>query len=72
MLSRLRVEMAAPRYAKVLIVLQQAKRSWHRLDAALVSARQSGTAASSLVEAHEALASLDRQLDRLTTLLGYE
>ena len=62
---------SAARYALVLIALRRAKRSWHRLDAALVAAQQSGVAESQLARAQDALMSLDRQLDRRAALLGW-
>ena len=71
MSSSVRIELAAGRYALALIALRRAKRSWHQLDAALVAAQQSGVADSQLAHAQDALMSLDRQLDRLATLLGW-
>ena len=68
-LPPLRIEMKATRYASAIYMLRQVKRSWHRLDAALVYAGNAGTGESELKIAWEALTAMDRELDRLTKLL---
>jgi hypothetical protein len=71
MSTRLRVELAAPRYARALLALSRANHAWHRLDAALVGARRQGAWNTHLDDAWEALSALERQLGRLTTILGH-
>jgi len=65
----LRIELDALRYALAVQALQNARRSWHQLDAALVNARQAG---GDVEAASLALATLDQHLDRLAQLLGAE
>ena len=69
LLPPLRVEIKALRYALAIRTLQRAKRSWHRLDAALVYAGNCGAGESELQLALQALAAMDQELDRLTKLL---
>jgi hypothetical protein len=68
----LRVELDALRYALAVQALQQARRSWHQLDAALVQAGQADSDNPHLATAGHALATLDRHLDQLAKLLGAE
>ena len=68
--QRLWVQLAAPHYAKALLALHQANRAWHRLDSALVKARQNNTSDPCLDDAWDALGSLERQLGSLARLLG--
>jgi hypothetical protein len=70
LLRPLYVEIRATRYALAIQTLRRAKRSWHRLDAALVNARNRGTAESELEGAWQALATMDQELDRLAQLLS--
>ena len=69
MLPPLRIEMQATRYALAIYALRRVKRSWHRLDAALVYAGNGGTGESELEIAWQALAAMDQELDRLVKLL---
>jgi len=69
LLPPLRIEMKAVRYALAIQTLRRAKRSWHRLDAALVYAGNCGAGESELQIAWQALAAMDQELDRLTKLL---
>ena len=68
-LPPLRVEMKAKRYALAVHTLYRAKRSWHRLDAALVYAGNCGAGESELEIAWQALAAMDQELTRLVKLL---
>jgi len=64
-----RVCLEGERYAEAYLALRQAKRAWHRLDAALVETRRLEAENSDLSRALEALAALDQQLARLGKLL---
>ena len=69
LLTPLRIEMKAARYALAIQTLRRAKRSWHRLDAALIYAGNGGARESELEIAWQALAMMDQELDRLMKLL---
>jgi hypothetical protein len=69
LLPPLRIEIKAVRYALAIQTLRRAKRSWHRLDAALVYAGNCGTGESELEIAWQALTDMDQELDRLVKLL---
>ena len=61
--------MKAARYALAIQTLRRAQRSWHRLDAALVYAGNGGAGESELEIAWQALAAMDKELDRLVKIL---
>jgi hypothetical protein len=61
-----RVCLEGERYGEAYLALRRARRAWHRLDAALIDLRH---LTPSVDRTWEALAALDRQLARLTTLL---
>ena len=69
LLPPLRIEMKAARYALAIHTLRRAQRSWHRLDAALVYAGNAGPGESDLEIAWQALAAMDKELDRLIKIL---
>ena len=69
LLPPLRIEIKALRYALAIQTLRRAKRSWHRMDAALVYAENGGAGDPELKIAWQELAAMDRELDRLTKLL---
>jgi hypothetical protein len=61
--------MKAARYALAIQTLRRAQRSWHRLDAALVYAGNGGAGESELEIAWQALAAMDKELDRIVKIL---
>ena len=69
MLPPLLIEIKAVRYALAVHALRRVKRSWHRLDAALVYAGNCGAGEPELEIAWQALAAMDQELDRLVKLL---
>jgi len=69
LLPSLHIQIKAVRYALAVQTLRRAKRSWHRLDAALVYAGNCGTGESELEIAWQALAAMDKELDRLVKIL---
>ncbi len=69
LLPPLRIEIKALRYALAIQTLRRAKRSWHRMDAALVYAGNGGAGEAELEIAWQALAAMDRELDHLKKLL---
>ena len=65
----LRIQIRADRFAQAVHALEQARRCWHRMDAALVVMKPHEDLVPEAVAAWEALGELDRHLDRLTDLL---
>lgn len=68
-MESVRVCLEGERYAKAYLALRRAQYAWHRLDAALVSAKHLENQNPDLSRASDALTTLDRQLAHLRALL---